>query len=121
MIRLLVCGGRKFSNRELLFQRLDDFLVSNEVEVVIEGEATGADRLGRVWGEFNGISVEPYPAQWGVYGRSAGPIRNQQMLDEGKPTHAFAFFDRPRSESRGTADMVRRLKKAGVPVEEIGP
>lgn len=88
---------------------------------MIEGEAKGADKMARYWAGQNGIPVEPYPALWDKYSRAAGPIRNQQMLDEGKPTYAIAFYDRPRDESRGTADMVRRLKAAEIPVIEVGP
>lgn len=121
MIRLLVCGGRDFDDAGLLFSTLDAFAKTHDIEIVIEGEAPGADTLARQWAEARKYDVDPYPADWTRYGRPAGPIRNQQMLDEGKPTYAFAFFDRPRHLSRGTADMVRRLKKSGVPVVEVGP
>lgn len=43
------------------------------------------------------------------HGRAAGPIRNQQMLDEGKPHLVVAF-----PGGTGTADMVRRAQAAGV-------
>lgn len=120
-VRLLVCGGRFFKDRDLLFVTLDAFMVSHEIEIVIEGEAPGADRLAREWAEARGIPVDRYHAHWESFGRAAGPIRNQKMLDEGKPTYAFAFYDRPRHQSKGTADMVRKLKRAGITVEEIGP
>ena len=117
MTRLLVCGGRNFTNRQLLDSVLDNFLWgSGSIDVVIEGEARGADTLAREWAESRGIPIEPYPAKWGLYGKRAGPIRNQQMLDEGKPTYGIAFFDRPQNESRGTADMVWRLENAGINV-----
>lgn len=65
------------------------------------------------------MNVEKYPADWEKYGKVAGPIRNQQMLDEGKPDVVYAFTD-DLSNSRGTADMCRRANKAGVPVYVIG-
>lgn len=48
--------------------------------------------------------------------RQAGPIRNEQMLQEGQPDKVLAFHENL-AQSRGTADMVRRAAKAGVPVE----
>ena len=45
-----------------------------------------------------------------------GPIRNQQMLDEGKPTEGLAFHPDADVKS-GTGDMVARLRKAGIPVQ----
>lgn len=123
MTRLLVCGGQNFTDRGLLNCVLDHVLPAkvHPIEMVIEGEAPGADTLAREWAEANGIQVEPYPADWTRYGRDAGPIRNKQMLEQGRPTYAVAFYDRPRAESRGTADMVRRLERAGIEVLEILP
>jgi len=42
--------------------------------------------LGIEWAEANGIEVARFPADWDTHGRAAGPIRNQQMLDEANPT-----------------------------------
>jgi hypothetical protein len=55
-----------------------------------------------------------FPAQWTRYGRAAGPIRNQRMLDEGRPTMAYAFHD-DIANSRGTKDMLERLQQAKIP------
>ena len=56
-----------------------------------------------------------YPAPWKRFGPSAGGIRNQQMLDEGKPDLVVAF-----PGGKGTADMVRRAENAGVKVIKVG-
>ena len=52
-----------------------------------------------------------FPAEWDKYGVSAGPIRNQKMIDEGKPDLVFAF-----PGGRGTTDMIRRAAVAGIRV-----
>jgi len=49
----------------------------------------------------------PYPADWETYGRAAGPIRNQKMLDSEQINLCVAF-----PGGAGTADMVARCKKA---------
>lgn len=43
---------------------------------IIHGDARGADRLCRDWAVSRGIPHEAYPADWGVYGKAAGAIRN---------------------------------------------
>lgn len=115
-MRVLVCGGREFDDYETL--RLELFKVFDGVPfkeaLLIEGGAKGADFLARVWAKGNGVPYKEYPANWKTHGYRAGPIRNQQMLDEGKPDLVVAF---PGGE--GTADMVRRAKKAGVEVIEV--
>jgi excisionase family DNA binding protein len=55
-----------------------------------------------------------YPAQWEVYGKSAGPRRNEHMLREGKPDGFVAF-----PGGVGTAHLVRIAKAAGVKVWEV--
>lgn len=114
---------------------------------LIEGCARGADAAAHAWGrawvdeppyEYGVPRVEHlcFPAHWRWHDRegrtavpcrcpegqvtckAAGPRRNQQMLDEGKPEVAFAFHDYIEN-SRGTKDMVKRLESAGVPVYVI--
>jgi hypothetical protein len=68
-----------------------------------------ADRLGRQWG----AEVIREPADWNQYGKSAGFIRNQLMLDEHKPNVVYAF--RAYGKSNGTDDMVDRARKAVIP------
>ena len=108
--RVLVCGGRKYSN----YSHLKMVLSSFEPAVVISGKAPGADSLAERWAKEAGVKFEGYPADWKTNGRAAGPIRNQQMLDEGKPDFVIAF-----PGGKGTADMVKRAKAACLPVISI--
>lgn len=116
-MRILVCGGRDFDDRKLLFDTLDNYWTGGPLHI-ISGGAKGADSITEEWfrSYWDGMSLGPlsmsvYPADWSNYGKAAGPIRNQQMLDEGKPDLVIAF-----PGGSGTADMVRRAKKAGVKV-----
>lgn len=82
--------------------------------IIISGMAKGADSLAIDWAVVNWLRWEEYPADWETHGKAAGLIRNQQMLDEGKPDLVVAF-----PGGRGTADMIRRAEKAGVEVIKI--
>lgn len=75
---------------------------------------SGADGLADRAARVLGCDIDVYPADWPRYGKAAGPMRNQQMVDEGKPDVVLAF-----PGGRGTADMVRRAKAAGVRVVEV--
>jgi len=79
------------------------------------GWRTGADTLGQEWAEARGVPCDVFMANWAGLGRKAGPIRNQEMLDQGRPNMVVAF-----PGGRGTADMVRRARGAGVEVIEVG-
>jgi len=113
-----VCGGRDFDSWKVLQEVLKDevgsFRGPNPEIVIIQGGAKGADFLAKVYAKWVGWSCEEYPANWKKHGKAAGGIRNQQMLDEGKPDVVVAF-----PGGIGTADMIRRAKKAGVEVLEV--
>jgi hypothetical protein len=109
-MRVLVCGGRDYSDRETLFSTLDRLGVT----AIITGGARGADSLAERWTYERGVPVERYEADWRRHGSAAGPIRNQEMLDQGHPDLVLAF-----PGGRGTADMVRRARAAGVRVAEV--
>lgn len=109
-MKLLICGDRNWVDKDLiklkLAQRFD------EIELVIEGEARGADRLAREAATELGIHVLGIPADWDTYHRAAGPIRNKEMLAQG-PDEVWVFHDHLK-DSKGTKDMVRRAVNAGV-------
>lgn len=115
-MRLLVCGDRNFDNWKLLCSEMEKIIISIEVNddlTIIEGEAKGADFLARVWAIYEQHPFEAYPADWNKFGKAAGPIRNKQMLDEGKPDKVLAFL---KKGSIGTANMIKQAQAAGVPV-----
>lgn len=119
-MRVLIYGGRNFvpSNKSFaFFHNLWIFqnLVGKPITKVISGHAKGADEYGETLAKFWNIPLEIYPAKWKVDGkldRGAGVKRNQQMLDSGIDL-AVQF-----PGGNGTADMRRRLDKAGVKVVE---
>jgi len=111
-VRVLVCGGRDFKDRDALFAVLDG--MADQIDRIICGGARGADDLAYTWACRRDKSPERYMAEWDRHGRRAGPIRNQRMIDEGKPDLVIAF-----PGGRGTADMVRRAETAGIRVVRV--
>jgi hypothetical protein len=80
---------------------------------IVCGGARGADAHAEHSALLLGLISEVHYANWNKYGKAAGPIRNQAMLDSGIDK-VIAFDGGP-----GTLDMKERARKAGVPVEEI--
>ena len=115
-MRVLCCGGREFLDREMLAATLDRIHQERRFSLLIAGGARGADMMAEEWARTVGLPCTVYQADWAGLGRKAGPIRNQQMLDEGQPELVVAF-----PGGRGTADMVRRARGAGVEVIEVLP
>jgi len=114
--RVLVYGGRDFTDEEVVYRALDKVHRARGVLCVITGMARGADSLAWEWAKANRIPTAEYPisrGDWQTYGKGAGPIRNQRMLDQGLPDVAIEF-----PGGSGTRDMRRRLDEKGVPVYE---
>jgi hypothetical protein len=123
-MKLIIFGGRNFTDHELAYNEVCLFTNANtsefdEIEVVSgccdrgihtftreDGtKVYGADGVGERIALWNGWKVKAFPADWKAHGRSAGPIRNSAMAKYG--THAIGFHD---GESAGTADMIKKVK-----------
>ena len=104
-VRILVCGGRSFSDSFIVSSTLNVLTHGYDNITIIHGGATGADELADVWASRRGATVEKYPADWSL-GKAAGPIRNRLMLREGDPSIVVAF-----AGGRGTEDMVKQATK----------
>lgn len=114
-MKILVCGDRSWTDGKLIEKEI---LKHKPVTCIISGEATGADTCAKEIAHRKKFRYKGFPANWNKYGKAAGPIRNQQMLDEGKPDLVLAFHDNL-EHSKGTKDMVARAEKAGVKVKKI--
>lgn len=113
-MKVLVCGGRDFDDYSKVCEVLDGIDQGHVITQIVHGAARGADRLANQWAFARGVPVNAFAANWESEGRAAGPIRNQRMLDLGKPDLVVAF-----PGGRGTADMVSRARAAGVEVREV--
>ena len=113
-MRALVYGGRDFKNYITLWKVLDQLDKQHKFTCIIDGMAKSADTFAFQWALTNGVATERYPAKWEVYGKAAGPMRNLQMRDEGKPDIGIEF-----PGGLGTRHMTRSLKEAGVKVLKV--
>lgn len=128
MYRLLISGGRDLPEAEIVWVPLWQLLHQKKAIIVIHGGCpSGADLYAHEWFELPGQAFnrksrmyeseseylaieEAHPANWGLHGKSAGPIRNQEMVDT-KPDALFAF---PTPASQGTLDCIARAWVAGI-------
>ena len=115
-MKLIVCGGRDFTDRAFLFAALDAVHRKRPIGTLAQGLCpTGADAFAVEWAKARDVFCIGFEANWREFGASAGPRRNQQMLDYGVDG-VVAF-----PGGRGTADMVRRARAAGVTVWQPKP
>jgi len=110
-VRILICGDRNWTDKAFIKSKLQSFALLYTDITVIHGNARGADKLAGEAAKELGFKVIPVDAQWARYGKSAGPVRNREMLGYA-PNLIWAFHDNI-SESKGTADMIKAAKQLG--------
>ncbi len=115
MNRLLVTGSRRWTDRECIRDVLRKYIAQVGPSVMLNGACpSGADILCAQIGERLGFTIERYPAQWHVHGKSAGFVRNLQMIRDGQPTHCVAFIVQ---ESKGATHCAEAAIAAGIPTK----
>lgn len=120
-IRIIIAGGRDFSNYSLLKQSVDTIVKNfhNENLTIISGTARGADTLGEQYAEEQNLSIRRFPADWDTYGKNAGSIRNAQMAtyaSEGAKGILIAFWD---GKSKGTKNMINEASNKGLIIKIV--
>lgn len=111
----IICGGRDFDNQEMFDGAMRDVVALKGLpDRVVHGAQTGADTMADKWGRRMGLDVKSIKAEWTRLGGAAGPIRNQQMIDEFKPHRVVAFPGGP-----GTRNMMNKARAANIEVIEI--
>lgn len=110
-MKVLVTGGRHFADFDHVCRTLDKIHKDLKITLLIEGGATGADRLARRWAVGSQVPVQTFEANWARYRGRAGLVRNCQMLREGKPDMVVAF-----QGNTGTHHMMKIAEDAVLPV-----
>ena len=113
-MKILITGGRYWSDRDKISNALFD--ASAPGDIIIEGGAPGADTIARQvcdWMRPRRRWIE-LRADWELYGKAAGPIRNREMLDL-QPEIVLAFHE-DLANSRGTKDCAEEAIRRGIPV-----
>jgi len=112
--KVLVCGGRDWSRDRYQFLH---HVLNKKVpkgSILIVGEATGVDTQAAIWAHRACMDVSLFIANWDEFGKRAGPLRNKDMLDKGKPDMVIAF-----PGGKGTKNMIIQATRACVPVLRV--
>lgn len=113
-IRIIIAGSRDFSDYQLVRRVMSEVAGTyprDRLEI-ISGGARGADTLGEMFAERNGLKLTRFPADWDKFGKRAGILRNRQMAEyAGEDGMLVAFWD---ESSRGTKNMIETAKELGL-------
>lgn len=115
MNKILICGDRNWNDYWVIYDVLSKL---DRNLIIIHGAARGADTMAGIIAKNLGFKdVISFPAKWTKYGKSAGPIRNRQMLNE-NPDLVIAFHN-DIENSKGTKDCIEEAEKRNIQVQLI--
>ncbi len=120
MFYILVSGKRDFTDYERFSKYMDELIchetMGSEITIV-QGGANGADSLAKRYAKDHDLKMMEFPANWKAFGKKAGPMRNQEMVDYLKENAISSclcvfFWD---YKSSGTGDCFRKALAAKLP------
>lgn len=126
-MKILVTGSRYWTEQEhfdyidmvltgIVTQYLLSSPIAKSIDVcLIHGDCVGVDKQAAKVAEKLGLDIKSYPADWKKYGKGAGIIRNQRMLDLEEPDIVIAFHNNL-AKSKGTKHMVNYARDNGYKV-----
>lgn len=137
---VIVTGERDWSNKQQIWDELDVLLneytrsINNWTEAILReqgfvlrhGVGGKADFAANEWGRKHGVTIERFPAEWGLIGGgtdySAGLRRNRAMAQKDpRADVCLAFWSgkftkRGSREVSGTFQMITEALAAGITV-----
>ena len=81
-MRLAIIGSRDFNDYELLENEVNKLRKRHKnINIIVSGGARGADTLAEQYADNHNLKKQIYHAEWNIYGKRAGYIRNQVIWD----------------------------------------
>lgn len=117
-MRFFLTGGRDYRPTQEEMQNFTIILIADMPTEIHHGDCRGVDRIVSKYAETLGFKTISHPANWyplGRLDRSAGPRRNQLMVDLAQEGDILVAF----RGGTGTADMKRRWKSRDLKLVSI--
>lgn len=121
-MRVIVTGSRSWTGQwgiNKIYEVLDSVLnmadtMEQGFELIHGACPTGADEIANSWAQVSEVAdkvmITTWPAAWDLYGKAAGPVRNEQMMTAGGDL-CLAFL---RANSSGTLDAIGKARRRNI-------
>ena len=107
---MCVVGSRNFDMLDLFIVEIEKILKEYDIDTIISGGAKGADSFARRYAKRYKFKYKEFEAEWDTYGKSAGMIRNKDIVENSDI--ALIFWD---GISKGTKNSFDLIKAKGIP------
>lgn len=119
MFVVIVAGSRSFSDRSLMYSKLDYYLQNQDKVLIIHGGANGADKCAAMYAKDRNIKTKVFLPDWEKHGKKAGILRNIEMFEyasQFQDRGCVVFWD---GKSKGTKNDIELSKKYNVPLRIV--
>ena len=106
-MRTAIIGSRNFSDWELMEKTLTQ--LSFNITEIVSGGAKGADSLGEKYALMKNIPTKIYLPDWEKFGKSAGMIRNADIIKNSD--FVIAFWDGISKGTKHSIDLSKKTNK----------
>lgn len=106
-MRAAIIGSRSFNDYSLVLETLLEY--ENVITIIVSGGAKGADTLGERWAKEKNKEILIFYPDWGKYGKSAGFIRNKDIIENSDIV--FAFWDGMSKGTKSSIELSIKLNK----------
>ena len=114
-MKIIIAGGRDINDYEIVKTTIEDSPFNKQITEVISGGCRGIDMLGQKWAEDNNIPFRIFFPDWDIHGKSAGPIRNENMIKKGNADGLIIIWD---GKSIGSKNMKKLAQKYNIKIYE---
>lgn len=111
---LAIVGSRGYDNYKEFYLELNVILKEHKINTFVSGGAKGADTMAEQYAKEHGIKILVLKPNWKKYGKKAGFLRNNEIIQ--KCDVVVAFWD---GSSHGTKHSIQLAKKLSKPIKII--
>jgi GH18 family chitinase len=115
MVKIAVIGSRNFSDYFFFHEKLEAIIINLKDFEFVSGRCkSGGDALIKKYCNENQYKLVEHLPDWNKFGKKAGFLRNQLIVDD--CTHLVAFWN---LESKGTKSSIEMARKQNKPVKIV--
>lgn len=119
MFVVIVAGSRSFSDRSLMYKKLDYYIQNQDKVLIVHGGANGADKCAAIYAKDRNIETKVFLPDWEKHGKKAGILRNIEMFEYASQFQnrgCVVFWD---GKSNGTKNDIELSEKYNVPLRIV--
>lgn len=108
-MKLGIVGSREFNDYDFVEKNINIICGNIKISEIVSGGARGVDSIAEQYAKDNNIKTRIFEAEWDWFGKRAGFVRNEYIVDYSD--YVIAFWDGVSTGTKDTINMCMKKKK----------